>query len=814
MQINKVAVIGSGVMGAAIAAHVANSGTQVVLLDIVPKDASDDRSKLAKGAIERMKKADPAPFTHPRKAKLVTAGNLEDDLELLSDADWIIEAVLEDIDIKRNLYKTINGVRRPKSVVSSNTSTIPLEDLVDGMPDEFVKHFMITHFFNPPRYMRLLELVVGKHTDSGAANVIRDFCDIRLGKGVVDCHDSPGFIANRIGCFWMTVAVLDAIEQGVDVETADSLLSRPIGVPKTGVFGLLDLIGIDLMPLIAKSFSGTLPKDDWFLKIYEQPQIISDMIADGYTGRKGKGGFYRLNTDGGKKQKEVKDLSSGEYAAAQRPKVDAAGAAKSGWRGMLEYDDKAGKYARSVMLKTLSYTASLVPTIADDIYAVDEAMKLGYNWKYGPFELIDRLKNADQHGSTWLINALKEDGMEVPDLLEAAKDKDFYQIDDTKKQYLTTNGSYGIIPSSDDVWMLADKKLGKKPLLKNASASVWDIGDGIVCVEYTTKMNSVDPFVLEMLAKATDFVQEKGYKGMVVANDGDNFCVGANIGILLFAANVAAWSQINDIIKQGQDTFMGLKYAPFPVVLAPAGMSLGGGCEILLHADAVQAHVETYTGLVEVGVGIVPGWGGCKEMILRHLESDTIKRLSLAEKGGMFALSMKQAFSGGGSASLRHPIATINAMPAISKSFEYIATAKVAKSAEEARDMLILRDSDGITMNRKRLLPDAKARCLELAKNYVVPEKPEVRLPGATAKTALEMAIAGFVKSGKATPHDEVVSKAVAHVLSGGDTDITCVLTEQDMLDLELEMFMHMVKQLPTLDRIEHMLNTGKPLRN
>lgn len=812
-QIKKVAVIGSGVMGSGIAAHIANSGTEVILLDIVPKDAGGDRSKLAKGAIERMLKADPAPLTHKRKAKLITAGNIEDDIKLLADVDWIIEVVLENLDVKRDLYKKIASVRKPKSIVSSNTSTIPLHHLTQDFSEEFRKHFMITHFFNPPRYMRLLELVTSDDTDKGAAEVIREFCDVRLGKGVVNCNDTPGFIANRIGCFWMTVGVLEAMRLGIGVEDSDLVMGKPVGIPKTGVFGLLDLIGIDLMPLIASELAKTLPPSDEFIKVYKQPELIKNMIADGYTGRKGKGGFYRLNTEGGGKVKEVKNLKDGSYCAASKPKLGSVDSAKEGLAKLVSHNDIGGQYAHAVLVQTLNYAASLIPEIAGDITAVDEAMRLGYNWKYGPFELIDRLKTDEISGAKWLVEEIKKLGKPVPEILTKAGDGTLYKTESDKKLYFNISGKYDEIKVSPEGWMLADKKLGKKPVLKNPSASLWDIGDGILCLEYTSKMNSVDPMILEMMQKSIEIVK-KDFKGLVIANDADNFCVGANIGVLLFAANVAAWKQIREIIKQGQDAYMALKFAPFPVVTAVSGMALGGGCEILMHSDAVQAHVETYTGLVEVGVGIVPGWGGCKEMIIRHLEPEAAKALSIAQKGGMFALAAKQAISGGGSASLLHIIKTTNAMPAISKAFENIATAKVSKSAEEARDLGVLQAKDGITMNRQRLLPDAKKKCLELAQNYTPPKQRVFSLPGKTAKTALEMAINSFVKSGKATPYDVVVSKALATVLSGGGTDITKTLTEQDMLDLELDVFMDLVKSKGTMDRIEYMLENGKPLRN
>ena len=811
--IKKVAVIGSGVMGASIAAHVANSDTQVVLLDIVPKDAVD-RSKLAKLAVNRMLDADPAPFVHKRKARLITVGNLEDDLNLLADADWIIEVVLENLEIKRELYKKIDSVRKPESVVSSNTSTIPLHLLVQEMQLEFKKRFVVTHFFNPPRYMRLLELVRGKDTSSDVVEIISEFCDVKLGKGVVNCKDTPGFIANRIGCYWITVGVLDAIDTGISVEEADLVMGKPVGVPKTGVFGLLDLIGIDLMPLIASEFSKTLPASDEFIKVYREPDLVKKIIADGYTGRKGKGGFYRLNTEGGKKIKEVINLKTGEYStASKKVSLKSVDAAKDGLRKLIEHEDIGGRYAKLVLLKTLRYAASLVPEIADDITSIDEAMRLGYNWKYGPFELIDRLGSDEMSGAKWLAEKLKLEGMSVPQILEKAGDKSLYKVDSGKRAYLTTDGEYKNFNVLSEAWILLDKKMEQKPILKNPSASLWDIGDGIVCLEYTSKMNSVDPFILEMIEETIQLVP-KQYKGLVIANDADDFCVGANIGILLFAANVAAWKDIRSIIKRGQDAYMGLKFAPFPVVTAVSGMALGGGCEILMHSDAVQAYIETYTGLVEVGVGIVPGWGGCKEMLIRHLDSEALKGLSVAQMGGMFGLSLKQAASGGGSQSLLHPIKTFNTMPAISKAFENIGLAKVAKSAEEAKDMLILLDKDDISMNRKRLLGDAKKKCLKLVEGYKPPEPRKISLPGKTAEVALSMAIDGFVKSGKATAYDEVVSKSLAKVLSGGDTDITKELSEQDLLDLELDVFMELVKNEGTMDRIEHMLETGKPLRN
>jgi 3-hydroxyacyl-CoA dehydrogenase len=798
-EIKKVAVIGSGVMGAGIAAHIANSGTEVLLLDIVPKDAKN-RNMLAEGAIEKIKKMKPAAITHPRKLKLITAGNLEDDLPRLKEADWIIEVVIEKLEVKKEVYRKVNNYRKERAIVSSNTSTIPLHELTDGMSEEFKRDFLITHFFNPPRYMRLLELVVGPSTRKDTAEIIRRFADVNLGKGVVPCKDTPGFIANRIGVFWLEIAMLEAMRLGLTVEEADSVMGKPIGVPKTGVFGLMDLIGIDLLPLIAKEMFQSLPEKDTFRVIYKEPEIVTTMIKEGYTGRKGKGGFYRLNTDGGKKSKEVADLKTGAYRAEAKPKLESVEKAKDGLRALVEHPDNGGQFARSVLAQMLAYTASLVPEISDSILGVDEAMRLGYNWKYGPFELIDRLGTKDgESGPAYFAKMLKEKNIPVPAIVEAVGSGTFYKEEGGKRTYFDGNKGYSPIVTPEGCYMLADYKRGKKPIKKNPSASLWDLGDGVVGLEFNSKMNTFDPLILELITQSVDIIK-KDFKALVIGNDADNFSVGANIGILLFVANCAAWKTVDGIIKQGQDAFMALKYAPFPVVGAPSGMALGGGCEVLLHCDAVQAHIETYAGLVEVGVGLIPGWGGCKEMLVRHVRQRQQEETLAAKMGGMF--------------SFISPIKALNTMPAVTKAFEYIATAKVGESADHIKDMLILPETYGITMNRARVLSDAKALALKLARGYQPPTPPVIQLPGRTARTALHMAISGFVKSGKATKHDEVVSKALARVLSGGDTDISKPLTEQNLLDLEREVFVDLVRHPDTMARIEHMLDTGKPLRN
>ncbi len=800
MTIQKVAVIGSGVMGSGIAAQVANAGVPVVLLDIVPKNLADgeDRSKIAKGAIEKLLKQDPAPFMSARNAKLITPGNLEDDLKLLEDCDWVVEVVLEDLKIKHATYEKIAKHLKAGAILSSNTSTIPLEMLIEPLSKDVQKNFLITHFFNPPRYLRLLEIVTGKDTDAAKAKEVIDFCDIKLGKGVVKCKDTPGFIVNRILTFFMQSALNVAVADNVSVEVADAVLSKPVGIPKTGVFGLIDLVGVDLMPHLAESLLSTLPKEDEYRKIYKDYPFIEGMIKAGYTGRKGKGGFYRLKPDGSK-EKQALDLQQNGfeeagYKKADKPKLASMDAGKKGLRAVVETDDQGGKYAWKVLRDTLVYAANLVPDIADSVAEVDEAMRLGTNWKSGPFEMIDQL------GAAWFAAKLKEEGIAVPKLLQAVGDGSFYKVIDGKLNYYGTDGKYHLVPRAEGVLLLSDIKLNSKPVIKTGSAAVWDIGDGVLCVEFTGKMNALDDQVFEAYHQAIKLIGKGDgqYKAMVIYNEGSNFSAGANLGLAIFAMNIALWPQIEELVSGGQKVYKALKYAPFPVVAAPSGMALGGGCEILLHADHVQAHAETYTGLVEVGVGLIPGWGGCKEMLLRYQEEER-EQFDKNTGGRKMWFSPKNT-----------------PMGAPRKAFETIALAKVAKSAQEAKEFKYLKKTDGITMNRDRLLFDAKAKALELAKNYAPPEPvKDIRLPGPSGRLALDMAVADMRKNGKATPYDVIVSGAVARVLSGGEkADWTKPLTEDDLYKLEREEFMQLVKHEGTQKRVEYMLENGKPLRN
>ncbi|MBS0254755.1 MAG: enoyl-CoA hydratase/isomerase family protein [Proteobacteria bacterium] len=772
-EVNKVCVIGAGVMGAGIAAQVANAGVPVLLLDILPKEGSD-RSAVAKGAVAKMLKTDPAPFMSAKAAKLVECGNIEDDLHRVAECDWVVEAIVEKLEIKQSLYARLEELRAPHAAISSNTSTIPLHKLVEGRSEAFRQHFLITHFFNPPRYMRLLELALGADTDPALAARIGDFADRKLGKSVVHTRDTPGFIANRIGTYWLTVATNAAADLGLTVEEADQVGGRPMGVPKTGIFGLIDLVGLDLMPLLSASLSATLPAGDAYFAAVRPNPLADKMIAEGFTGRKGKGGFYRLEKQpDGRRAKLAIDLATGLYRPQMKPAPLPDAAAKD-LAALVALDGKEGAFARAVLYPVLAYAADLAGVIADDVVAIDAAMKLGYNWKWGPFELIDRL------GPGKLAAALAADGQPVPAVLTMAGERPFYRLEGGRREFLGLDGAYHPVQRPEGVLLLEDLKRTASPLLKNDSAALWDVGDGVAAFEFTTKMNALDEGVITLLLEAIELVKAK-MKALVIYNEADNFSAGANLGFVMFGIGMGAWDKIEASIAGGQNAYKALKYAPFPVVSAPAGLALGGGCEICLHSSAVQAHAETYIGLVETGVGVIPGWGGCGEMLDRFQKSPLMPR---------------------------------GPMPALMKAFELISTAQVAKSAANAKELGFLKPTDGVTMNRDRLLADAKARALAMVPGYVAPEPPTFRLPGEVARVGVADALEAFHARGMATDYDMVVGGRLANVLSGGDTDVVDIVSEQDLLDLERAAFMECLRDERTQARIRHMLETGKPLRN
>ncbi|MCB1885729.1 MAG: 3-hydroxyacyl-CoA dehydrogenase [Geminicoccaceae bacterium] len=776
-MVGKVAVIGAGVMGAGIAAQVANAGVEVHLLDIVPEGAKD-RDALAKRAVARLLKTDPAPFMTKRAARRVVPGNIEDHLERLRDCDWVVEVVVERADVKRALYARLLPHLKPDAVLSSNTSTLPLAVLKKGMDEDLRRRFLITHFFNPPRYMRLVEIVADDETDPRARDAVAAFCDRALGKTPIPSNDTPGFIANRVGVYWMQAAIGHALRLGLDVEEADAVMGRPFGFPKTGVFGLIDLVGLDLVPYVDASLARALPESDPYHAERAPFPLLLKLVEEGYTGRKGKGGFYRLNREGGDRLKETVDLALGTYRPARKAVLASVDAAKAGGAAaLLKAGDRGGAYARAVIARTLAYAIGLAGEVSDDVADIDAAMRLGYNWKKGPFALADSLGLAN------LKAMLGTEGVAVPAFLDRAIEAGgFYREEDGRLRRLALDGGYVPVERPDGVLLLEDVKRRSDPLAKNASSAVWDLGDGVLCFEIRSKMGTIDAEVLGLMGALPGLVAETGARGVVVYDDGGAFSAGANLGLALFAANVGAWDQIEALVEGGQRAYSALRYAPFPVVAAPSGLALGGGCEILLAADAVQAHAETYAGLVEVGVGVVPGWGGCARLLARYAADP------MRPKG---------------------PVAPVAA------AFEQIGMAKVARSAFEAMEMGLLAPGDGITFNRDRLLADAKAKALTLAGGYAPPEPATLRLPGPTGRAALGLALADLDKKGQLTAHDRAVTTELAGVLTGGDgADWTAPVSEDDVMALERAAFMRLVRTEGTLERIGHMLETGKPLRN
>ena len=754
-EIRKAAVIGSGVMGAGIAAQIANAGVPVLLYDLT--------EEIAAASVARLLKTTPAPFMVPANAGLVTPLGTDAGLPALKDCDWIVEAIIEKRDAKRDLYAKIAAHAPPGAVISSNTSTIPLSELMAAAPEDFRHRFLITHFFNPPRYMRLLEIVAAPDTAAEAVTAIANFADHRLGKTIVSCKDRPGFIANRLGCFWMQAAIAEAIAQNLTVEQADAVMGKPFGIPRTGVFGLADLVGIDLLPHVNASLAQALEADDLFQTVNVPLPLVERMIAEGLTGRKGKGGFYRVNRAAGKTREAI-DLATGAYRAAAPVQADAK-------QSPLDADDDLGRYARSVWSKVLAYAALLLGDAADGIDAIDAAMRLGYNWQWGPFELMDRI------GPAKVMTLIQENGLPVAPVLAAAAASGFFYRDGAA---LRADGRYEAMTRPAGVLLLADVKRQSRPVLTEASASLWDIGDGVACFEITTKMNTIDVDVLALLGKAIA-AAEQDFKAMVIYGDGPHVSAGVNLKSLAAAIRDRDWKTIEAMVESGQTVFKRLKYARVPVVGAAAGLALGGGCELLLHCAAIQAHAECAMGLVETGVGLIPGWGGNGELMFR-LRSN--------------------------------PKSPKGPMPSITKAFETIAAATASKSAAEAHEIGFLRANDGITMNRDRLLADAKARALALAEGYRPADTPAFSLPGPSGAIALGLLARAQQRLGRASAYDLVVAEALARVLTGGETDGARPVPERQLLDIEREAFLSLAGRPETLARITHMLETGKPLRN
>jgi len=770
--VRKAAVIGAGAMGSGIAGQFANAGIPVVLLDMAPPDAADRRI-LAKEGIARQLKA--GGFMHPDAASLVTPGHIDDDLALVADVDWIIEAIIENLGAKQALFRKLDAVRKPGSVVSSNTSTISRASLLEGMPETFRRDFVITHFFNPPRHMRLLEIVSGADNAASAVATSRRSGEEDLGKSVIACRDTPGFIANRLGCYWMAMAASEALAQGLSPEHADAIAGAPFGVPGTGVFGLFDLVGIDLVPLVWGSLIATLPKGDG-LHNYEIPShpLFKALIAAGRFGRKTKAGFYRQSAQD-KKKREVLDAATLEYRPEHADKPAALVSSGHDLRRLCSGDDAASRYAWTVLKRVVIYACEVGAEIGDDVQALDAGLELGYGWSRGPFAL------ADAVGASWMAERLAAEGEAVPELLKkAATAGGFYA--DGGRTVTRTDGGRAPRRRAEGTLSLADIKDRRQPVLSNEGASIWDLGEGIACLELKTKMNTFEHAVFDLIDASIERLP-RNFRGLVIGSEHPRaFSAGASLSVMLERIDRGEFDALRSFVMRGQKSFRALRFAPFPVVGAAFGIALGGGCEVLLHCDAVVAHAEFTAGLPETNVGLLPAWGGCTQFLRRAAQWPT------GQKG---------------------PVA------AAMRAFELIGGAAVSGSALLARDGLVLRPSDPIVMNREHLLGRARAEAVRLADGYKAPEPSLLTLSGRSGHAALMNLANGERAAGRMSEVDRTIRDVVATVLTGGaKADPVVPVAEDAQYVLEVEAFMELVRSASTRARIEHMLKTGKPLRN
>jgi 3-hydroxyacyl-CoA dehydrogenase len=819
-RIHKVAILGAGTMGARIAAHFANAGVPSYLLDIVPPDAdAPARNKIAAAGLDAAKKSKPAAFMEVSLARLVTVGNFEDDLKKLADVDWIIEAVVENLDIKRSLLKKVEAIRKPGTIITTNTSGLPVGKIAEGFSDDFRRAWFGTHFFNPPRYMRLLEIIPTPEADGAAIEAVSHFCDVQLGKGVVMAKDTPNFIGNRIGTFSVLNVMRLMQEMDMTIEDVDALTGQAVGWPKSATFRTIDLVGLDILGHVVTNMTANVHDERNELKL---PDFFTQMLQKKWLGDKTKGGFYKKNVgrtsagSGGEEERLGLDWKTLEYRPRQKPKFAALDMAKNveetgaRLRMLLGLDgskpakgDKAGEFLWAALSDLWTYSANRVPEISDSIVEIDRAMKLGFNWELGPFELWDAA------GVEATVERMKKEGKPVAANVEkllAAGQKSWY-ADDPKaasgrKYWDLGAGKYEAVQVPAGVWSVTVAKKSNGVVKKNSGASLVDLGDGVGCIEFHSKMNSLGADIIGLISQS---LKPGGagdaFDAFVITNDATNFSVGANLMLLLMSVQEEEWDEVDLVIRQFQGMTQAIKFSPKPVVSAPFGLCLGGGTEISLHAAARQPHAELYTGLVEVGVGLLPGGGGCKEMLLRAVDAAAVSR------GGAAALSgaQKDALAG-----------SVEMMEAMKKAFETIATAKVATSAHEARGLGFLNDSDRITMNRERVLSDAKARALELVRAGYEPPVPrtDIPAPGESLLAALRMGVHLMRQGDFITDYEVKLGGKIAEVLCGGRVTPGTPVSEQYILDLEREGFKSLCGEKKTQERIQYTLKTGKTLRN
>lgn len=802
MRIEKAAVLGAGTMGAQIAAHLANAHIPTILLDIAPReltpeeqarglklDSKEVRNRIANAGFEAAKKAKPAAFFTPDFASLITVGNFEDDLPKLKDCDLIIEAVVENLDIKKSLYERVEQHRRPQSIVASNTSGIPIHKLAEGRSDDFRAHFLGVHFFNPPRYLHLVEIIRTEWTKPEVSCFMFGFLDQRLGKGVVPAKDRPNFIANRIGTYGALVTIKTMLDEGYTIEEVDKMTGPAVGRPKTATFRTFDLVGLDVFSHVIKNLYEALPEDEE-RDVFVAPEFLTAMVAKGLLGNKTKAGFFKKQKgEGDKPQIWTLDTATLDYRSSQQVKLPSLDMAKNiedgreRLKALVWGKDRVGAFLWKTMSRTLSYAAKRIPEIADTVVEVDRAMRWGFSWELGPFEAWDAI------GVEKSVARMKEEGLPIPENVQKLLDsgaKSFYKQQDGQDfyfdfattQYVSLNPIPGTI-------LLKSVKDRTGVIKKNPGASLIDIGDGVACLEFHSKMNAIGGDTLQMLKQALAEV-EKNFVGLVIGNQGVNFSVGANVMLMLMEAQEENWEELDMMVRAFQSSIMSVRYSPKPVVVAPFNMVFGGGCEFVLHADRVRAAAETYIGLVEVGVGIIPAGGGTKEMLVRTLDS--------------IPKSMTDA----------------DPFPFVKRAFETIALAKVATSAEEARTLNMLDEDDTISMNSDRLIADAKKEVLALAEaGYIEPQpRTDILALGLPALSTLKLGIHQMKRGGYISDHDAEIGTQLARILTGGDLNHPTRVSEQYLLDLEREAFLSLIGTRTTQERMAHMLKTGKPLRN
>jgi len=798
-KINEIAVLGSGVMGSRIAAHFANIGCKVYLLDIVPKELNDSekkknltlqdtavRNRIANDNLQNVLKAKPSPIYRTDFASRISTGNFEDNMNWLSNVDWTIEAVVENLEIKKKVFDNVEKFRKPGTLVTTNTSGIPIHLMLEGRSDDFQQNFFGAHFFNPPRYLQLLEIIPTPKTSQDVIDFLMWYGDLYLGKTTVHCKDTPAFIANRIGVFSIMAVFKLKKDLGLSIKEIDTLTGPLTGKPKSATFRTADVVGIDTLVKVANNVYHDCPKDE-ARDLFAIPEYVNKLVANNWLGDKTGQGFYKKSKDD-KGEKIILELDTETFEYKPSPKSNMASVTaakpidnlKERLKVLFSGKDKAAEFLRSLNFYIFQYSSNRIPEISDELYKLDDAMRAGFGWELGPFETwdalglkktVDKMIEANMNPADWVLKMLK-DGF-----------TSFYKSENGKKKfYDIISNSYKEIPGKGD-FIILDNYRANEPVWKNSGATLHDIGDGIVNLEFQTKMNSIGSEILEAINKSIE-ITEKDFKGLVIGNDGQHFSAGANLAMMFMLATEQEYDELDMVVRQFQNTTMHVRYSNIPVVVAPHSLVLGGGCEVCLHADKVNASAETYIGLVEVGVGIIPAGGGTKEMTLRA--SDTYV------EGGI-------------------------ELPELQKRFMNIATAKVSTSAEEAFGMGIFRKGlDTYSVNPNRVIADAKKQAILLAdRGYTKPiQRTDVKVLGRTALAPLLLGIHSFRLGNYITDHDKKIVEKLAYIMCGGDLSEGSLVSEQYLLDLEREVFLSLIGEKKTLERIQSILTTGKPLRN